>query len=309
MSKYTELFELLSELIDVQIKKYVKLATIGVGPDARLNAALVYEEVNELLESAFLLLHPLEKEHNDETIFLSAFSLVKFYLEQESFRAGAGWLLDSNNIHDTVDERTKTQLAQLKQIGELAEIADFSIRAKPNTQVQNQCEHDSFEIAHRILTLARNIRTTPTMELDEKIPTHAQEILRKNASTRYLQYQEEIDQQYQKCEFYLNNSTLEKRTSVLTKEEALSYQKTHGFQLSSLLERYKTIQPNSRLFSSTHKSYTVATPDQKKSSNYSIPKLSFFFCAATLGTGILIQYLLPYLTNFGQENRNESLTP
>lgn len=302
MEKDIQLFELLSKLIAVQIKKYVALATVGVGPDALLNASLVYDEVSELLKLASSLLKTIKNKKSNPSLFLSVFSQVKFYLEQESFRAHAGWLLDSNNIHDTVDERTRTLLKEMESLAKLAEISDFSCPEKPHTDIQKQCELDSFEIAYRILTLACNVRKNPEMELDKKIPPHAQKILKKNATTRYIEFKNEIDEEYEKCEQYLKNATLPKRTTSLTKKDALSYQKTHEAQLSSLLNEYQNIQPDSFLFSSAHQPYTVATPTPKAS--YS--KLSFFTCAA-VGVSVLI-YLVPYLKSFYQENEGENLT-
>src|SRR5262245_30926496 len=120
IEKHVELCDFLFELIDVQIKKYVKLATVGIGPDARLNSALVFKEVNELLELEGFLLEEMRSNKGSgeikSSVFNKVFFQVKFYVEQESLRAYAGWLLDENNIHTTVDNRTKQQSSQLESL-------------------------------------------------------------------------------------------------------------------------------------------------------------------------------------------------
>lgn len=68
MKGQKELFEFLCKLVDIQIKKYVSLAQFGVGPDARLNAKLVFDEVNELLGFAEQLLSDLEKQSKNKSI-------------------------------------------------------------------------------------------------------------------------------------------------------------------------------------------------------------------------------------------------
>ena len=96
MTKYNKLFEFTHKLINVQIVKYTKLAAFGVGPDARMNASLVLDGVNELIDLSRRLLTPASV---DEVNFKSIFNQVRFYVEQEKLRAHAGWLLDQNNIH------------------------------------------------------------------------------------------------------------------------------------------------------------------------------------------------------------------
>lgn len=119
MSQKTDLFDFLYLLIDTQITKYVRLATIGFGPDARLNAKLVFNEVSELLELADTLLKQIERgcdseEHNDE--FFSISSQIKFHLEQEKIRADAGLLVAPNNIHEPNQKRATEQLTEFQQI-------------------------------------------------------------------------------------------------------------------------------------------------------------------------------------------------
>ncbi|ASQ46164.1 hypothetical protein [Legionella clemsonensis] len=266
MNKNKLLFEFLAELIDVEIKKYVSLASRGIGPDARLNAALVYDEVNELLFFGKRLLDEIQANKDadqiDDSVFYNLFDQVKFYIEQEHLRAYAGKLLDENNIHTTVDTRTSKQLEVLAEIAAYAEV-DLSIRSKPVTEIQKQCQFDSAKIIKCILTLAKKVRENPHMEFDEKIPPHAQAILRRNAATRYHQVAKEIDELYQKCELVLKDSPLEACVSLLTKEEAWAHSAKHQGQLNILLERYKSLEPGSRLFSPTHTWLEVAAISSK----------------------------------------------
>ncbi|CDZ76289.1 hypothetical protein BN59_00556 [Legionella massiliensis] len=308
MSKHAELFDLLCELIDVQIKKYVKLATVGVGPDARLNAALVYEEVNELLGFADLLLQEMETNFESETIkkfaYVDVFDQLKFYLEQESFRGHAGWLLDDNKIHATVDERTTQFLKELEAIDE-EESFDFSEKSVPRTEIQRQCQHDSYQIAHRILALAIDVSTNPDMQFDKKIPAHAQPILRKHASTRYVQYADEINSLHDECEEFLQQSTLANSSTVLENGQARDYQKAHLEQWNNLLYRYRCINTDSPLFSVEHQWHDVAvaspSPVEQPVAVQQSPTIFSNRNLALLGglffTGTLLACkLLPYFT-------------
>ncbi len=296
MCKNTELFEFLSELIDIQIKKYVKLATRGVGPDARLNASLVYDEVNELLGMQKTLLTLIEGGDN-LGIFMSVFEQIKFYVEQEWLRGYAGWLLDDNNIHDTVDKRTKKQLEQLENIANLANI-EFTQKSDPVSEIQKQCQHDSNEIAYRILDLARNIRADSTMQINDKIPKHAQSILRKNATTRYMEFALYIDNLYEECENFLKNSPLEKRCSLLTKQMARENELSHFMQWHELLRHYQQLHPNSRLFSEDHKWEEVGS--LAETTVFTKQNLRFLGGLFLTG-GMLVHWLLPY---FMQQDSN-----
>ena len=186
MKNQKELFEFLSQLIDIQIKKYVTLATEGVVSDSRINAKLVFAEINELLGFAERLItdmeNPLEGRFDDRQHFSNLFNQVKFYLEQEHARAYAGWLLDENNSTEEVEK----QLARLKQIGESAKI-NCSSESLPVTPIQKQCEYDSAQIAFQIFDFAKKIKEDPDMELDSTIPKQAQIRLRHNAKTRYCE--------------------------------------------------------------------------------------------------------------------------
>ncbi|CAM3167735.1 Uncharacterised protein [Legionella steigerwaltii] len=309
MKSQKELFEFLCELIDIQIEKYVALAKFGVGPDARLNAKLVFDEVNELLGFAEQLIESLESQQQDKSIvdpkqFITLFNQVKFFIEQEHVRAYAGWLLAENNIHSEVKERVEKQLTQLKQIGQSAGV-DNSIPSIPITDVQKQCEYDSSAIAFYILDLAKKIKDDPKMELPRNIPPHAQIILKKNAQTRYCmeEIRQPIEELHKKYDDFLHQSELQKSSNVFSKEDAKLHQTTHRTKWENLFKRYKDIEPSSQLFSPEHEWYKVALPATKKESesNYSSRNLRLFGGIVATGA-IAIYMLLSYFTQLDNEN-------
>lgn len=306
MSHRTELFEFLCTLIDIQIKKYVSLATFGVGPDARLNAKLVFNEVNELLEFADRLQTELQTNLKDNTEFIKIFNQVKFYIDQEYVRAYAGWLLSENNIHSTVKERVSEQLDKLKNTAQLINL-DISAPLKPETETQKQCEHDSCAIAFRILELAQKIRSNPQMELDNKIPDHAKKVLRVNATTRYVNYADDIDRLHKKYDEFLQDSDLGKSSSTLLGEDAKNHQEKHLQRLDNLLKAYKNINAKSVLFSSEYEWYKVGSNEQSKSSAKSLLSNSnILFTSVVVVGGLLIYMLTRYFNQLADEQSLQS---
>ncbi|PWY55233.1 hypothetical protein DGG96_13755 [Legionella qingyii] len=249
MKNQKELFEFLCQLIDIQIKKYVALPKIGIGPDARLNGQLVFQEVNELLEFADQLMDEMEHVSNGKAVslelFSSIFEQIKFYLEQEHLRGYAGWLLDENNIHTPLMARVNEQIKQLKKIADSANIA-YSSSSKPITETQRQTEYDSVAIAFYILDLAIKLAENPSIELEEKSLKHALPILKRNASTRYCkeEFAQPIRELHQKCGEFLQQSEDQKSNTLLDKADACIYEKKHREQWSNLLKRYQEIEPN-----------------------------------------------------------------
>ena len=296
MSYRTKLFEFLYTLNDVQIKKYSSLASRGIGPDARLNAQLVFTEVDELLALSEQLLDEIETPPSDNLDCIDAFNQIKFYIEQEYRRAYAGWLLSENNIHSTVKDRVDEQLAQLKHIGSLLSL-DFSAPSKPVTTVQKQCEHDSAAIAKRILDLALLIKTDPEAELPQEIPIHARIILKANAKTRYQTFDQEITNLHQACSSFLESSELSKSSSILEAKAAKQYETQHQKKLQTLLERYKKLHPESPLFSEEHQLYKIGSNPEETKANQTPAQSSscnrfalFGLAGGTLLVGMLFHY-------------------
>ncbi|MCP0914391.1 hypothetical protein NKV53_08565 [Legionella sp. 27cVA30] len=299
MNPYKELFECLYELINVQIDKYVALATRGVGPDARLNSKLVANEVDELLTFAHqlcVLMHNKAWDMQGHRVYETIFNQIRFYIVQEQTRAHAGWLLDENNFHLGVKQRTDAQLDKLNKIAETTKVNILA--AKPLTATQKQCEHDSIEIAFYILDLAKQIKANPTMQFDPqyKIPKHAQEIMRKNATTRYGQFANEIDQLHEKYKLFLETSDLEKETGKLQAKEAKTYAEKHKKNCQTLLEKYKKIEPNSKLFA---EDYQLPSIETGVSSSHSQKIL--FFSGIALVTGLVVFMLCAYFKKLQEE--------
>lgn len=310
MKGQKELFEFLCKLVDIQIKKYVSLAQFGVGPDARLNAKLVFDEVNELLGFAEQLLSDLEKQSKNKSItsdtqcFAPLFNQIKFYIEQEHARAYAGWLLSENNIHTEVKERVEEQLTELKRIGQLAGI-DCSTLSEPKTEIQKQCEYDSIAIAFYILDIAKKIKENPGMELPGNIPQHARIILRHNAETRYCSEEiaSALQSLHKKYSDFLRQSELQKSSNVLSKEDAEFHQKNHRAKWLDMFQRYAIIAPSSPLLSSEHEWYKVALLTKKKPESNSSCKLF----GGIIATSALAIYML--MSYFSQLDNEHVLSP
>lgn len=310
MKKHRELLESLYLLIDIQIKKYVGLSKIGVGPDAELNAKLVLNQVNELLGFANELLIMLEKYNNnsekmhvntsDEVSYEKIFFQIKFYLEMEHLRAHAGWLLDDNFIHNPLHKRVSEQMIKLKEIGNSAGI-DINVVKLPSTTAQEQCEHDSYSIAYKILDLAIKLKKDPEMDMDS-VPMHAKIIMRKHAKPDGRYFKDEIFQPivelYNQCNDFMSKSTLTTTTDILPKESILKQAEEHREQFKESLQRFKTLVPNSSLFASDNIWYEVGK-DHTKKNNSQYPG---FFGMAACATFVLCMYALFYYLNLSQEN-------
>lgn len=209
-SKFIE-FQL--KLIENQINKYHDLAKIGIGPDASMNAKLVVYEVEELLAFLETMLQDYYNISNE--ILESIFTQTYFYIKQEHLRAFSGWLIDANNIHSPLLEFVQKQLSDLEEMAYAANI-DISKTYQPDTSVQQQCEHDSHQIAFLILDKAIQLKNDPELDLGNQIPPHAQKIFRKHAhpNGRYHQAQiwEPMLRLHTQCQLFLSHSTLEKST-------------------------------------------------------------------------------------------------
>lgn len=306
MKSQKQLFEFLCQLIDIQIKKYVALPKIGIGPDARLNGQLVFQEVNELLGFAEQLLAKMEHNVVSPELFPSIFEQVKFYLEQEHLRGYAGWLLDENNIHTPLMARVNEQIGQLKEIADSAHM-EYSSASKPITETQKQTEYDSVAIAFYILDLAVKIAENPEIELDAKSLGHALPILRRNATTRYNkeEFAQPIRELHKKCTEFMQQSDAQKGDTLLDKVNAGVYEKKHREQWSKLLKRYQKVEPNSKLFDAEHEWYKIGKLSAEKlkpQSTYASPNLTLFG-GVTIGI-LLVCMLVSY---FIKQQNNESI--
>ncbi|AWN75175.1 hypothetical protein LEAN103870_16895 [Legionella anisa] len=309
MKNQKELFEFLCELIDIQIKKYVALPKIGIGPDARLNGQLVFQEVNELLGFAEQLIKELENPQQgyaDPEHFTTLFNQIKFYLEQEHLRGYAGWLLDENNIHTPLMSRVNEQIKKLKEIAHSANIV-YSPESKPVTETQRQTEYDSVAIAFYILDLALKIAENPSIKLEDKSLGHALPILKRNATTRYNkeEFAQPIRELHKKCSDFLTQSESQKGDTLLDKANAEIYERKHREQWSNLLKRYQKIEPDSKLFASEHEWYKIGKLTEetaKPKSAYSSQNLTLF---SGVALGVLVVCML--ISYFLKQQNNENL--
>lgn len=295
MTYRTELFEFLCELIDIQIKKYVDLALRGIGPDARLNAKLVFNEVNELLDFATQLIAEIKAPVVDNSSFNKLFLQIKFYTEQEYIRAYAGWLLAENNIHATVKERVEQQLEQLQYIAESAHL--ISTDTSPKTETQKQCQHDSIAIAFHILDLVLQIKKTPDMAKPKDLPSHAFMVLKAQATSRYVTFAQEIEQLHQHYKEFLQESLLAKTSTSLEGPAAQIYKDQHEQQLNTLLANYQTLNPKSKLFAEQHQWYQVGKP-QANTLAKSYSTIGLFGGTLLLsGVALLVPLLIKYFAS------------
>ncbi len=241
----TELFELIYERVDAQIKKYTALQKIGVGPDAGMSIALIIAEVDELIHSANMLLYelnePSESKNNNNSLFESLLKQTLFNVQQEYIRGYAGWLIDENNIHTPAMSRIKSQQ---KKLMDLAEEAQISIDAiTPVTKAQRQCQHDSQVIAIRILNFAIQLKENPEKEIEEKIPDHALTILRRHAKPNGRYHQEPIwtaiKDLHKQCESFIDNSNEEKSSHSLSDKSISTFIADHRNALTKLSRQFK----------------------------------------------------------------------
>lgn len=255
-----QLVEFVFTLIDVQIKKYSRLAEAGVGPDAKTSAALIRSQVNDLLE---LLKHYLNLEKPSQNDVLTLAQSVKFYLDCEYLRGRAGWLLDDNNIHNTVYERVSTQK---KELGILCERMEgwVDIDRMALTSVQQQYLHDSHAIAFRILNIAVRLKEDPEcIDLDkEKIPPHALKIIRRHAQPGGRYHDDELGAEivtsFRSSEDYLDHSLLKKSAIELDKEAAATCRVENRAAFQTLLTTFLDKHPNRSLANADFKWLEVA---------------------------------------------------
>ncbi|KTD06108.1 hypothetical protein Lgra_2885 [Legionella gratiana] len=338
MKNKKELFEFLSQLIDIQIKKYVALTTEGIIHDPRFNAKLVFAEISELLGFAEQLIadmeDPLEGKLNNPKHFSELFNQVKFYLEQEYARAYAGWILDEKNSPEEVEQR----LTRLKKIGESAGV-DCTSASIAVTQIQKQCEYDSALIAFQVFDLVKNIKENPDMELDSTIPKEAQIRLKHNAKTRYCEKEcaASIDGIHQSYKEFLEQSDVEhKSSSVLAKEETEIYEEHHRNQWKSLLERYQIIKaipdssktpileseedkspvhsPSEECLISLHndeekKSKNTTSPTAKKTESSGLIRNSIFYGGLAFVGAVAVCMLMAYFTKGSKSDLNPLFKP
>lgn len=281
------LLEFLQKLIQVQINKYVELTEIGIGPDALMNAALVYDEVNDLFKIADTLLSHIQSPSTNHINIAVLYEQVRFYLEQEYWRGKAGFLIDENNIHSGEMIRLEQQLAFIKQFASDYQI-DIKHPALPHNETQRRCLHDSHAIAHFILELAIQVKSDPDTQFSDRVPKHAEKILRRHAKANGRYHNQEIYQQIENMfdvsERFLSHSVRHKSELKLTKENALKMKVEHQAQLDALAMEYRSIKSSSKMSS--------------------VKQFGLF--ALSVGLPPLLLLLQKYIENISSENLQQS---
>lgn len=288
-TKYQQLQNFLFELVDIQIKKYMALTKIGVGPDALLNAQLVKDEVDILLgiisKINVLLLTGLVSPEN----FWQLFHTVKFYLDQEYIRSHAAWLVDENHIHNPLFDRLKQQRSQLESIIKGMEALDIPSFLDPSDY--RRCEYDSNAIAFKILTLAIKLKENPNTEIGNDAPEHAKKILKKHAQPEGRYHNSEIFNNIQQLHIETQNtlSTLKNLGCKPSNEKSLSpidetQKEQHREQFSALMDQYRKLNPRSHIFDKNKEWYAIGNKERNSqpktsASQPQISRFALFTCA------------------------------
>lgn len=291
-----QLFEFLLELIDIQIKKYVALGKRGVGPDARLNSTLVYDEATELMNFANILVNNFDK--GNLAPIKKIAEQIYFYLKCEGIRSLAGHLLDKNNIHDTVFIRIVEQKDKFRLIMRNLGL-QWSEDLNPQTEIQQACKYESCQIALKILQLVRDIEENPEIEWDIKlVPHHAQLAIKKNSREgRYKEQASKINGLYDICIKHIES--MDKPTHFFPPMDAREVDKFAAFHINifnKLLKQYEQMDPSSPLFSSHHLWYEVGKLSHKPIETPSSSSAACKFFAKTVVPLFLIGCLITYFT-------------
>lgn len=255
-----KLIEFSLELIDIQIKKYQGLTKIGVGPDAKLNAAMVRNQVVELLtrlDDYLSLDDPSLQQSHSYAQHLS------FFLGCEYTRARAGWLLDENTIHNPLYNRITEQRTKLVEL--MDEISLESPSSISLNAFQSQYQHDSYEVAFRILDLALRLQKDPEQDLGQDNNLgHGLAIMRKHAQPNGRYYQEdiasEIKQAHSAARQFIQDSFYEKSTELLEHDQATQYAQQDNAAFQTLFSKFIKLVPNSPLAASNYPWYQVGKP-------------------------------------------------
>jgi hypothetical protein len=268
-SKLQELVEFSIKLIDIEIKKYERLANVGVGPDANLSAASVQLQVEELLKALNIMLTT----DIVSPLMLKVFAHhLTFYIDCEYLRGRAGWLLDENKIHNTVYERVLSQKKELAEIcGHLTD-EGHGLDCFLST-FQHQYLYDSHAIAFRILELASKLKEDPE-RLDlgpDNNLGHGLMIMRNHAREggRYHQTEvaNEISERFNLSLNYMNESPLSKSTTQLSAVQSEKLKTKDRDLFNNILIKFKALAPNSIVFSKNAQWFDVAILDKKTESH------------------------------------------
>lgn len=299
-----ELIQFAIKLIDIQIKKYEKLVKIGVGPDAKMNSILVQREVEDILNNLERLFEVKQPSQED---LLGFAQLLHFYLKCEYIRGRSAWLLDENNIHNVEYDRVSTQLNDLSEI-----VSNQELTTQPSkelTENQQQCLHDSHEIAFLILDLAIKLKENPqrTDLGDTSDFGHGFRIMKKHAqpSGRYHDpsISDEMAQRHRQSTHFLQQSSLTKTEESFNKQKAAEFTEKDRERLKTILDNFLLKYPNSELSRGDFKWYQVGVTAKPKttSQSYGLKGLSLF-AVALVGASVAAYSTYASMTSDEQDN-------
>lgn len=256
-----KILEFVLRLIDIQLKKATQLINGGVGPDARLSAHLSIFAGTQLAHKFEVVL----ADATNDAALNELVSATYFFLICEHTRARAGWLLDSNNIHDNVSSRVSEQIDAFKGLfGEY----------KEETLSEEFLQHlfDSKAIAHKILDIAIKIKEDPT-RTDLSVPAHALAIIIRNAQPNGRYHNEEIWREilYKHEAAYRFISEHKTLTQTVIEPEHVLPIELLGTKLREVLDNFKNQYPNSELFSDNPNWYEVGALTPPKSVKSGLP--------------------------------------
>lgn len=290
-----ELIEFAFKLIDIQIKKYNKLADFGVGPDAKASAGLIRLEVVDLSTK---LDNFLKQPDISEQEFVKFSQVIKFYLDCEYLRGRAGWLLDENPIHNTVYKRVAEQLQELEEIAKYFE--GWQALKKPTSEQQSHLHH-SHAIAFRILDLVAKLKEDPDRKdlgADNNL-SHGLNIMRNHARENGRYHQKDIGQEinvrHAESKLFLEDSSIsiDKEQLCIGKKQATSYLQEDRKAFKQLFNLFLEKYPKTPLAQKDFKWFNVAKlntdTSQKHEGRQSCSLLKwglFGIGAVTVGTGV-----------------------
>lgn len=231
-----DLSNFMLELIQSQIKKCKGLIEMGIGPDAYKSATLVKTEVEELIVLLEALLKAIKESSLTSEKLLTTLNPIKFYLDQEKFRADASHYVAPVPIHAAIQKRVDQQSAA---------IALFYLRASfqeaqavmPQNAIQQQIFLASAEIALNILRIAA---APESKGADLSGP--AKELMIKYAE-HHKAYAENIRQMIQACEETKKTSeeASVKPMTPLAKEALLDFVRVTTNKVDHLKEQLQSL--------------------------------------------------------------------
>ncbi|HSW71225.1 MAG TPA: hypothetical protein VLH77_04525 [Gammaproteobacteria bacterium] len=240
-----QFFEFLFEMIEEKITTYHNVAHRGVGPDAQLIAHLTSQEVEGLFNCVKTLFKNTSPKGISPAIFNRVFSEIEQYAYLEHIRDEAGYLISPNNVHNKTHTRVQNQLAKLGSFRRVTSTGAFQ-------NSYSQLAHDSYEIAHRVLQLAKELTQDPEAKVDPQFEEefgHGFKMMRALAKPgqhyQVPKTKKKIDNLHTECTLFLALSKkqgFKKSSTVLTPKQAINDKTRHLAKLARLRDQLEKLQ-------------------------------------------------------------------